>query len=175
MSLYESFKEVYEKETALTPYSNRNLYSTIHLSENDHTQILWDIIRYRKNGKYVFLNSFIENCLGIDNFEMKAETVFSVPNATQYPSLSNSNEKSTSKNKTYGFIDLLLKDENKVIIIENKVCDASDGKNQLARYFYTFSEIGNDSNNLTQAGIEIKENSQTFSDDNIPRIRSIVH
>lgn len=166
MSLYESFKEVYEKETALTPCSNRNLYSTIHLSENDHTQILWDIIRYRKNGKYVFIKSFIKDCLGIDNFEMSDENVVSVTNATQYPSLSNVGESPQNTNR-YGFIDLLLKDKDKVIIVENKVCDASDGKNQLARYFYTFAKIDQDLEELKKAGINTTDNSQPIADNKI--------
>lgn len=168
MDLYNSFKEVYKNETALAPYSNRNLYSTIHLSENDHTQILWDIIRYRKNGKYVFFKSFIKDCLGIDTFEMNEEIDLSKQKATQYPSLSNKNE-SSQNTKKYGFIDLLLQYKDKVIIIENKVCDASDGKNQLARYFYTFAKIKDkeENENLKSAGITSVNGTSSFTDENI--------
>ena len=172
-SLYKSFKEKYNEQNSSAPFSNTNLFSTIHLSENDHTNILWDIIRYRKNGEYKFLNSFIKDCLGLE-FEMKFEEL--EPKATQYQSLSNKKETSTDKKK-YGYIDLLLKDDKKAIIIENKVCDAGDGKYQLARYYYTFAEIGDDANaKIGDDAKDLKElidipqrlgSNDNISDDNI--------
>lgn len=164
IDIFKSFKKKYDTQNSSAPFSNTNLFSTIHLSENDHTNILWDIIRYRKNGKYIFLNSFIKDCLGLMNFEMEFEKL--EPQATQYQSLSNKNESSTDKN--YGYIDLLLKDKDKdkdetrAIIIENKVCDAGDGINQLARYYYTFA-----AQNTDNPGFNITPQNTSLNDDNI--------
>ena len=166
--LFEPFKKEYDKQNSSAPFSNTNLFSTIHLSENDHTNILWDIIRYRKNGDYIFLKSFIKDCLGLDvtmTFDEKAK-------ATQYKALSNikkekNNTKKGDKDKSVGYIDLLLKDNENAIIIENKVCDADDGKNQLARYYYTFA--AHDDNELKSLCINTTPNTQSppLKDNNI--------
>lgn len=169
IDIFKSFKKVYDKQNSSAPFSNTNLFSTIHLSENDHTNILWDIIRYRKNGEYKFLNSFIKDCLGLDvsmTFDEKAK-------ATQYKALSNKKKeendtnKKGNKDKSVGYIDLLLKDNKNAIIIENKVCDAGDGENQLARYYYTFAEIENDAKALGKLINISNKKSHGLSDENI--------
>lgn len=158
--LYENFKKVYDELNAEMPFTNKNLFSTIHLSENDHTNILWDIIMYRKNGEYIFFDSFIKKCLLIEDFEMNVEKV-SENKATQNKALAN-NKRGT------GFIDLILKDEERAVIIENKVCNAGDVKNQLARYFYTYADIGKDSDFLSAAGIiQANKTAQPIDDDKI--------
>lgn len=169
IDIFKSFKKEYDTQNSSAPFSNTNLFSTIHLSENDHTNILWDIIRYRKNNDYIFLDSFIKDCLGLDvmmTFDEKAK-------ATQYKALSNikkeknDTKKKGDKDKSVGYIDLLLKDNKNAIIIENKVCDAGDGENQLARYYYTFAKIENDAGALEKLINISNKKSHELSDENI--------
>lgn len=150
---FENFKKIYDENRRMA-VTDVNLFHSIHLSENDHTNILWDILRYTQNGEHIFYKSFVEDVLCIDdNSAPQVNSVFSGNNninrsGTQYQAIALNNNKTNKENK--GFIDLVLNDyvNKSVIIIENKVCGASDGEKQLARYYFSFvkPKQGDDTN-----------------------------
>lgn len=134
--LLEKYGKIYQTRTR-----DFNALTTVHLSENDHTNILCEILNMKVDDKKPFMKSFVNDVLGIDfdcdNLIAKTQ-VRAIGTAT----------KVTKKGKEdSGFIDLLLEDkkQNLYIIIENKVCGAGDGLNQLARYYFTYK---NDDTNL---------------------------
>jgi len=122
--LIEAYKEIY--------YANEgdfNVLNAIHLGENDHTNILCGILNLKVDNGKPFMTSFVKEVLGItyiDNYD-------SLMALTQISAIG-------SKEDSHGYIDLLIKDkDNKVfIVIENKVCDATDMPHQLDRYYFTF-------------------------------------
>ena len=128
--LLEEYGKIYQTRTR-----DFNALSTIHLSENDHTNILCEILNMKVMDKKPFMKSFVNDVLGIINYDnLIAKTQVSALGAAT---------KVTKKDKEgRGFIDLLLEDkkQNLYIIIENKVCGAGDGQNQLARYYFTYKK-----------------------------------
>ena len=122
--------EQWEKEVYNKNIPDFNILHSIHLGENDHTNILQQIFLNKVNGKRLFLESFIEEYLGITDF---CEDYNKLDVKVQVAAIG-ANEK--------GFIDLLIEDTTgeKVIIIENKVCYAPDGDYQLQRYWCTYAK-----------------------------------
>ena len=118
--LLNRYEEIY-----LSRSRDFNALTTVHLSENDHTNILREILNMQVNGKKPFMESFVRDVLGItgkmdyNNFVAK----------TQVQAISA---------KGLGFIDLLIEGNGKHIIVENKVCGAGDGPFQLARYYFSY-------------------------------------
>ena len=114
----------------LTRTRDFNALTTVHLSENDHTNILCEILNMKVGDKKPFMESFVREVLGMDYNECDILVA-----KTQVKS---------KGNKNIGYIDLLIeeKDNPKTrIIVENKVCGAGDVHNQLARYYYTYTDV----------------------------------
>ena len=115
--LIESYRPIYESNVR-----DFNVLTTVHLSENDHTNILCEILNMKDGKEKPFMKSFVEVVLGIvttEDFVAK----------TQIASIG-INDK--------GYIDLLLESPKTCIVIENKVCGAGDMDYQLLRYYYTY-------------------------------------
>lgn len=98
------------------PY-NLNVIDELHANENAHSRILCKLLQYQdENGKYSILESFITQISKI--VPSFSQIVIEDPLITQ--------EK--------GRIDLWIRDKKYAIILENKVCGASDQNRQLERY-----------------------------------------
>ncbi len=117
--LLNKYEEIY-----LSRSRDFNALTTVHLSENDHTNILREILNMKVDGKKPFMKSFVRDVLGIDYKEC-----YKLVAKTQIASIGN-NEK--------GFIDLLIEGDDIKIVIENKVCGAVDMPYQLSRYYFSF-------------------------------------
>ena len=117
--LLKKYEDIYQTRTC-----DFNVLTTVHLSENDHTNILCEILNIKDGDKKPFMESFVKNVLGI-NYDRDYTA------KTQIPSIGN--------DKT-GYIDLLLESPETCIVIENKVCGAGDMDYQLLRYYYTYVE-----------------------------------
>ena len=120
--LLNKYEEIY-----LSRSRDFNALTTVHLSENDHTNILREILNMKVDGKKPFMESFVRDVLGItgkmdyNNNNLVAKTQVQAISA-----------------KRLGFIDLLIVGNGKHIIVENKVCGAGDGPFQLARYYFSY-------------------------------------
>lgn len=135
MTLYSNFYEIVSG-SIIGDCNDTNILSTIHLSENDHTNILWQILSFRHNGEYPFLKSFFDKVLNL-RYDNYFDSALLKGSGTQYQAIP-SKGANGSKNDAKGFIDLLLKGEKSVVIIENKVCGAADVPEQLVRYYHSF-------------------------------------
>lgn len=103
-----------------------NALTTVHLSENDHTNILCEILNMKVGDTKPFMESFVQDVLGIKIKDMDSQNFVA---KTQEQAISA---------KGLGFIDLLIESNDKLIIVENKVCGAGDGPFQLARYYFSY-------------------------------------
>ena len=117
--LLNKYEEIY-----LSRSRDFNALTTVHLSENDHTNILCEILNMKVGDKKPFMESFVREVLGIDYNECDILVA-----KTQVQAISA---------KGLGFIDLLIVGNGKHIIVENKVCGAGDGPFQLARYYFSY-------------------------------------
>lgn len=135
---FEQFKNEYQKIQNVSSVKDVNLYNTIHLSENDHTNILWTILRYEQDGAHPFFFSFLKEVLNSEETLINSfkESIINEKSGTQIKSISCSNGKGKEGNS--GFIDLVFDNGTYSIIIENKVCEATDGNLQLERYYYSY-------------------------------------
>ena len=110
--LLEEFTRRYKHLKQKLPY-HINVIDELHVNENANSRILVSLFKYKDNGEYTLLKSFIRNRLSnwdIDVFE---------------PQISSEDWR----------IDLLVREKGKyAIIFENKIYDAVLQKNQLARY-----------------------------------------
>lgn len=82
--------------------------------EIDHSRFLHKLLSYKKNGEYPILKSFCNTCL--KDFELKIIS----------PTIEREKRN----------IDISIRDKDYFLIIENKVNDAPDQPNQLARCQY---------------------------------------
>lgn len=163
--MYDDFERILQNELSIGNTGDANLLNCIHLNENDHTNILWQILQYKQDDKLPFLESFVKKVLGIDWKLCSLDN----ESKTQYPAIPG---KGNAQNQKFGFIDLLLKNDDKVIIIENKVCGASDQNYQLARYYHSFVEMTDKNqpyyNSLKSAyGSYHKSHGNAYSKDNV--------
>lgn len=131
---FENYKKHINNNQTIGDESDTNFFDSIHLSENDHTSILWQILQFKRHGQYPFLKSFVEEVLGLPYWQkFGTDNPLSQDSGTQHHAVS------LTTNKNSGFIDLLLKTQRGyVFIIENKVCGAVDMKGQLLRYYFSF-------------------------------------
>lgn len=110
--LLEEFTGRYKHLKEKLPY-HINVIDELHVNENANSRVLASLFKYKDNGEYTLLKSFIRNRLSnwdIDVFE---------------PQISSEDWR----------IDLLVREKGKyAIIFENKIYDAVLQKNQLARY-----------------------------------------
>lgn len=109
-----------------------NLAEVIGMDENAHSRVLMRLLSYNKNGKYPILESFLG-----------------------WFKIGHSDNSTTIKMNSPSFscdggdrIDLLITDKNNAIIIENKVCGASDQDRQLVRYRKEVMNKGYDLQNI---------------------------
>lgn len=119
--IIEAYREIYQGKVR-----DFNILSTIHLSENDHTNILCEILNMQINGECPFMASFVKEvlCLDVNTKDLIAKTQV----------------RAIGPQKT-GYIDMLIEEkssQNVRIIVENKVCGAGDRAHQLAEYYYSF-------------------------------------
>lgn len=98
-----------------------NLVDVLNINENKHSIILKKILNNKKDNKYKFIPSFLRQVL-------KKEIIFN------YKKI----KIQTEKNR----VDISLEDGFYAIIIENKVCNAPDQKQQLERYIEQFISDG---------------------------------
>ena len=160
--LFDSFSATLQKMSSVGTEKDINLLSTIHLSENDHTNILWQLLQFKRGECFPFLDSFVKNVLGIQDIDT---TKLSNDSKTQYQAM-------PLKTKGSGFIDLLLKIDEKYFIIENKVCGAGDGKWQLLRYYFSFVKLTENNQNVIKENLDefkelynkFRKNNRTFVD-----------
>lgn len=117
-----------------------NILDSIHLSENDHSNILRDILLQKVNGRRVFLEKFIFEILGIIDFANPDRS----RSKCTYNELVVKTQVPADGQTGTGFIDLVIEGEKnnkkKVIVVENKICNAVDTPNQLTRYWNTYSK-----------------------------------
>ncbi len=107
------------------------LFDLANGKENAHTNVLWSILKY---GNYMFLPSFLAY-LNLPEINLGRPIIVT----TQKSAIG-------VNNGGKGFMDLYIEyyDTNLEpisIILENKVCGASDTKKQLARYIATILKI----------------------------------
>lgn len=108
-----------EKERQHLPY-RMNVIDELHANENAHTRILLQLLRYKANGKYPILSSFLEmanDLLGGPEVEL-IDTEMANPDIV------------------FGqnYIDGSIFGNGQCVIIENKIHDAADQDAQIERY-----------------------------------------
>jgi len=114
LKLSKSFMPIYKKEKEKLPY-HINILDLIWANENTHSRIFRKLLNQNSLGKYDILEQFYDYLNTIKpNFNNKPIK----------PQISNEKER----------IDLLIKDKDFALIIENKIHGAKDQPNQLARY-----------------------------------------
>lgn len=103
------------------------------MKENTHTNLLEQLLSYNN---FMFLPSFVEQVLGIDNLPVDhLIDTGDVYITTQLKALGN-------KIGSWGLVDLVINMGDTDIVIENKINGAVDMKNQLARYVATLLFVG---------------------------------
>ena len=112
-NIISQYRDIYKSKVR-----DFNVLTTVHLSENDHTNILCEILNMKDGKEKPFMKSFVEEVLDIEYAEDFVAK-------TQIASIG-INDK--------GYIDLLLESPKTCIVIENKVCGAGDMDYQLFRY-----------------------------------------
>ena len=116
LKMARNLYELYNSKMNELPYS-MNIISELHANENANSRILRGLLQYSNNGEFLLLQSFVSMmqskcCLDID---IKIKT----------PIFTNEENR----------IDLFIKEKNEyAIIVENKIWDAVDQKEQIERY-----------------------------------------
>lgn len=113
LKLIDDFNERYKEEQEKAPF-NLCLLDLCGANENAHTKILLQLLKYRVNESYPFLESLLERWFRNKNLKF------------------NYKELEISFNKD--FIDGLIKDDQKAVIIENKIHYAPDRSQQIKGY-----------------------------------------
>ena len=118
-------EEIADKNISTKTVPPYNVFSMWNMSENDHSKILLALMRYKASGDsypliYSFLERFAKGCIEKDEFnDTKIEFNASF---------------SKGKDLIDGLITFKHNGTPKAIIIENKIYDACDQKNQIRRY-----------------------------------------
>lgn len=112
-ALIETFNRQYEKELEKVPY-NLCLLDLCGANENAHTKILVQLLKYKAHENHPFLESLLERWFRNKNLKF------------------NYKELEISFNKD--FIDGLIKDDQKAVIVENKIHYAPDQNQQIKGY-----------------------------------------
>ena len=130
--IYRNFREeVVKKQNSIQKAYHFNVLDAQcgHIVENSHTNILMQLLQYKNQYGYVFLEDFIS----LAGFDIHIEKNDDIQFNTEYfnkVKLGNKNDK-----KKQGRIDGLVCCKNKfAIIIENKINGAGNQPNQLSRY-----------------------------------------
>lgn len=119
--LCSSFMKVYEKEFQKLPY-HINLLDIFWAKENIHSRILGELFKQNTDQKYEVLESFITYLKTIKQTHIKIKK----------PNITVERER----------IDILIREHDYALIIENKIHDADDQPNQLARYIDKMKKEG---------------------------------
>ena len=127
LKLIDDFNELYKEEQEKAPF-NLCLLDLCGANENAHTKILLQLLKYRVNESYPFFESLLERWFRDLNLEFDCRKL------------------EISFNKD--FIDGLIKDDQKAIIIENKIHYAQDQDKQIERYVEKVKEYGIDLENI---------------------------
>lgn len=112
-SLCDSFMKTYEKESRNLPY-HINLLDIFWAKENIHSRILAELFKQNSDQKFEVFESFINYLNTLKHTQIKVKK----------PIITAERER----------IDILIKEHDYALIIENKIHDAIDQPNQLARY-----------------------------------------
>lgn len=127
LKLIDEFNEQYKEEQEKAPY-NLCLLDLCGANENAHTKILVQLLKYKANEEYPFFESLLERWFRNINLKFNCQEL----------------ELFFNKN----FIDGLIKDNQKAIIIENKIHYAQDQDKQIQRYVEKVKEYGIDLENI---------------------------
>lgn len=116
-----------EKERQHLPY-RMNVIDELHTNENAHTRILLQLLRYKANGKYPILSSFLE----VANDLMDGSEVELIDTEMANPDI------------VFGqnYIDGSILGNGQCVIIENKIHDAADQDAQIERYIESIQTAG---------------------------------
>lgn len=112
-ALCDSFIKTYEKESQKLPY-HINLLDIFWAKENIHSRILAELFKQNNDQKFEVIESFITYLNTIKQTQIKIKK----------PIITAERER----------IDILIKEHDYALIIENKIHNAGDQPNQLARY-----------------------------------------
>lgn len=147
-----------------------NVFSMWNMSENDHTKILLALMRYKESNDsypliYSFLERFAKGYVEEDKFqEIKIEFNASFPKVC----VGNVEKDSLID----GLITFNSNGENKAVIIENKIYDACDQKDQIRRYIQAMKREDIENKNILVFYItgdgskEVEERSYKKDDEN---------
>lgn len=127
LKLIDDFNERYKEEQEKAPF-NLCLLDLCGANENAHTKILLQLLKYRVNESYPFFESLLERLFRDVNLEFDCRKL------------------GITFNKD--FIDGLIKDNQKAIIIENKIHYAQDQYKQIERYVEKVKEYGIETKNI---------------------------
>ena len=127
LKLIDEFNERYKEEQEKAPY-NLCLLDLCGANENAHTKILVQLLKYKANEEYPFFESLLERWFRNINLKFNCQEL----------------ELFFNKN----FIDGLIKDNQKAIIIENKIHYAQDQDKQIQRYVEKVKEYGIETKNI---------------------------
>ena len=116
-----------EKERQNLPY-RMNIIDELHANENAHTRILLQLLRYKANGKYPILSSFLEMADDL----MDGSEVELIDAEILNPDI------------VFGqnYIDGSIFGNGQCVIIENKIHDAADQNAQIERYIESIQTSG---------------------------------
>jgi hypothetical protein len=126
LDLQNDFKNLLANERSRLPYMV-NILDEIHANENAHTRILRKLLLFKRNSRYPILEGFLCHIGGIfSNLKLRS------------PQIAVEEER----------IDLLIKDHDFSIIIENKINGAPDQDSQLERYIKKILSIHGSEDNI---------------------------
>lgn len=121
-SLRNLFVKIYHQEKSKLPY-HINIIDLLHANENAHSRILGHLLKQNHKGRNEILESFLSYITVINpNYKLQIES----------PRISIEKKR----------IDILIRDKEYSIIIENKIHNAVDQDEQLARYIKIANEMG---------------------------------
>lgn len=122
IQLCNSIKSIQEQEKKKLPY-HINIIDLLWANENAHSRILAHLLEQNDNGNFEILESFCSYLSSInESFNLKISN----------PTISSEKYR----------IDILVKDKDFAIIIENKIHYATDQSEQLKRYIDNVKSLG---------------------------------
>lgn len=120
LNLAKKYAELYNKEKDNFPY-RLNVINELHDDENAHSRILIRLLQYKDKDEYTWLKFFVNRMKDYCEGEFDIEIL--------------NPEIKTEHNIGYGRIDGFIWEKGKyAIIIENKIWNAPDQKEQIDRY-----------------------------------------
>lgn len=133
IGLAQELEKQRRKARHQNPY---NVFTAWEMSENDHTKLLLALLRYQNlNGRYPLLTSFL------NRFAKGRDKMIHYQNLSDVSVRFNPRY---DKDAKHSFIDGLItftdKGKRIAVIIENKIFDAPDQKNQIRRYITHMTE-----------------------------------